>query len=549
MPVTVNILMAFPRFAERSFWRMAEICDSTGKAWPSPPLGMITVAALLPAHWKVRLIDCNIDPLSDDDILAADLVMTGGMIPQRVESLALIERIRRLGRPVVVGGPDATSSPEVFAAADFRVLGEAETVIGDFVAAWERGERSGMFVAEKFKTDVTQIPVPRYDLLKTDKYLSVSVQFSRGCPFTCEFCDIIELFGRVPRVKTADQVLAELEFLYSLGYRGIVDFVDDNLIGNKKAVKAFLIRLVEWQKAKRFPFEFYTEASINLADDAVLLQAMKEANFNLVFVGIETPDSATLAATRKKQNTRRDLAESVAIINRAGLQVHAGFIIGFDQEPGTIADDMIACIEATAIPVCMVGLLTALPKTQLSRRLEKEGRLDPEVDLDFAANLKNLASVDQCSAGLNFITTRPRRDILTDYRTVLQRIYEPRAFFERVRITASRLGGKAPTPRFEWRRFRNDLRALFGIVRGVVWRHPHLFLPFVRTLLQVAWANPAATRYALGLLVFSFDLLSFSPYLISMIEQEVAALDAGVHPRLRVEAARKVQPAQLAEPA
>ena len=212
---------------------------------------------------------------------------------------------------MVVGGPDATSSPHVYAAADFRVLGEAEGIIDNFIAAWEAGARSGVFTAPKFQVDVTKTPVPRFDLLKLDHYLYVGVQYSRGCPFTCEFCDIIELYGRVPRTKLTQQVFAELDTLYALGYRGHVDFVDDNFIGNKKALKAFLPELAGWQRAHDQPFEFSTEASVNLADDEALLQMMKAANFFTVFVGIESPDPDSLVAMKKKQNTRRNLVESV----------------------------------------------------------------------------------------------------------------------------------------------------------------------------------------------------------------------------------------------
>ena len=234
-----------------------------------------------------------------------------------------------------------------------------------------------MFEAEKFQVDVTKSPIPRFDLLKFDDYLHIGVQFSRGCPFTCEFCDIIELYGRVPRAKTNAQMLAELDELYRLGYRGHVDFVDDNLIGNKKAVKAFLPELAKWLEAHDYPFEFTTEASINLADDAELLMLLNRANFVGVFVGIESPDPATLIAMRKKQNTRRNIAQSIHKIYAAGLFVTAGFIVGFDSETQSVADAMVDLIEEAAIPVCMVGLLYALPNTQLTRRLEKEGRLHP----------------------------------------------------------------------------------------------------------------------------------------------------------------------------
>ena len=525
-----RVLLVFPRFTEQSFWSMAAICDVTGKTWPSPPLGLITVAALLPAHWQVKLVDCNIEPLRDEDVLAADMVMTGGMIPQRLDCLALIARVQALGRPVVVGGPDVTSSPAVFSAAEFRILGEAEGVMERFVAAWEQGERQGQFEAEKYKIDMTQSPVPRFDLLKCDRYLSIGVQFSRGCPFTCEFCDIIELFGRVPRTKTPEQVLGELEVLHASGYRGIVDFVDDNLIGNKKAVKAFLPKLVAWQTERAFPFEFFTEASINLADDDDFLALMKAANFNLVFVGIETPDTATLIAARKKQNTRRDLAESIQTINRAGIQVHAGFIVGFDQEPASIARDMIACIESAAIPVCMIGLLTALPNTQLSRRLMAEGRLNPEIDLDFAGATKNISTADQCTAGLNYRTLRPRREILANYREILDQVYRPEAFFNRVVVMASRLGGKTPMPKFDLSRLAGDLRAVGGLIRRLTLRQPEYAIPFLRTLLTVTFRNPPAYRFAISLMVYYFDLGPFSRRIIRSLDAQIAALDAEASP-------------------
>src|SRR4029077_15710390 len=311
-------------------------------------------------------------------------------------------------KPVVVGGPAVTSSPHLYKTADFRVLGEAEGIIDKFIETWEAGASFGLFEAEKFQVDVTKSPIPRFDLLKFNDYLHIGVQFSRGCPFTCEFCDIIELYGRVPRAKTNAQMLAELDELYRLGYRGHVDFVDDNLIGNKKAVKAFLPELAKWLEAHDYPFEFTTEASLNLADDADLLMLLNQANFIGVFVGIESPDTNTLIAMRKKQNTRRDIAESVHRIYAAGLYVTAGFMIGFDSEQGSIADAIIALIEEAAIPVCMVGLLYALPNTQLTRRLASEGRLHAELLFDPAAGM------DQCTQGLNFDTLRPRREILSD---------------------------------------------------------------------------------------------------------------------------------------
>ena len=310
-PRPCNVLMIYPRFGAGTFWNFAAACELFGAKYPTAPLGLITVAALLPAEWTIRLIDRNIETLPDGDLEWADLVMTGGMLPQYFDTIEIIELCRAHGKPVVVGGPGVTSIPYGYSKADFQVLGEAEGIIDKFIAAWEAGAREGVFEAEKFKVDVSKSPIPRFDLLKFKHYLYIGVQFSRGCPFTCEFCDIIELYGRVPRAKTNAQMLDELEALHRLGYRGHVDFVDDNLIGNKKAVKAFLPELKTWLGQHDYPFEFTTEASLNLSDDADLLRLMNEANFIGVFIGIESPDTDTLIAMRKKQNTRRNIAQSI----------------------------------------------------------------------------------------------------------------------------------------------------------------------------------------------------------------------------------------------
>ena len=245
------MLLIYPRFAGGTFWNFAATCEVFGARYPAAPLGLITVAALLPSAWAIRLVDRNTEELTDGDLEWADLVMTGGMLPQQYDTLEIIDICRAGGKPVVVGGPDVTSSPHIYKRADFRVLGEAEGIIDKFIAAWEAGATEGVFEAEKFQVDVTKTPIPRFDLLKFDHYLHVGVQFSRGCPFTCEFCDIIELYGRVPRAKTNAQMLAELDALYRLGYRGHVDFVDDNLIGNKKAVRSFLLELRTWLERAR----------------------------------------------------------------------------------------------------------------------------------------------------------------------------------------------------------------------------------------------------------------------------------------------------------
>ncbi len=519
-----NVLLVYPRFEYASFWGLEATCEIAGKRRYNPPLGLITIAALLPPDWPVRLIDRNVEDLRDADVDWADLVLTGGLIPQRPDTLWVVERCRARGTPAAVGGPDVTSSPQAFAVADFRVRGEAEGVLAAFLDAWLAGATSGEFSAEKYTVDVAASPLPRFELLDLSHYISMAVQFSRGCPFTCEFCDIIELYGRVPRTKTTAQMLGELEALYRLGHRGPVDFVDDNLIGNKKAVKAFLPHLAAWQKEHRYPFVFNTQASVNLADDAALLGLMRDANFRMIFIGIESPDPDTLISAQKKQNADRELTENIHAIYRAGMAVHAGFIVGFDGEREGVAEGMIDCIESAALPVCMAGMLTALPETQLSRRLTGEGRLQPEQDFDF---FRNVVAGDQCTQGLNFDTARPRRDILDDYRTILDTIYRPQAFFRRVRTVARLVDLPRNRASFSASAVLNDMRSLGRFLVVLATRRRDLALPFLRTALDCAIHNPAALKIVVGLAAMYLHVGAFSRQVAAHIESEVAAIDRG----------------------
>ena len=513
-----RVLMVYPRFSASTFWNFSVACELVGARYPAAPLGLITLAATLPPHWDIRLVNRNTEEMTDADLAWADVVMTGGMLAQQVDTLELIALCHAHGKPVVVGGPDPTSSPHVYAAADFQVLGEVEGIISDFIAAWNAGERSGTFTAPKFTIDVTSSPIPRFDLLKFEHYLYVGVQYSRGCPFTCEFCDIIELYGRVPRAKTTPQILAELETLYQLGYRGHVDFVDDNLIGNKKALKTLLPQLAAWLELRDYPFEFSTEASINMADDDELLRMMREANFFTVFVGIESPDPKTLVHTKKKQNTRRNLVESVHRIYRAGMFVTAGFIVGFDSEEASIADAMADFIEASAIPVCMVGLLYALPNTQLTRRLATAGRLHANHDLA-APDLS-----DQCTATLNFDTLRPLSEILRDYRRILERVYDPSAFADRLEQLSAMLD-RSGRPR---ELHEGDIRrkvASIEMVHKIISRLPEARDQFWQTFINCAKSNPAALRYIVILMAFYLHLGPFARTVIAAIDTRLAELE------------------------
>ncbi|MBR0905287.1 B12-binding domain-containing radical SAM protein [Bradyrhizobium liaoningense] len=521
LPSPCKVLMLYPLFSAESFWTFGESCKVMGVKRPAAPLGLITVAAMLPKSWTVRLIDCNTAPLGDDDLAWADVVFTGGMMPQQADTLRLIELCRAAGKPVVVGGPDPTSSPHLYERADFRVLGEAESVIDDFIAAWEGGARSGTFTAPKFQADVTKTPVPRFDLLKFEDYLYLGVQYSRGCPFTCEFCDIIELYGRVPRTKTVEQMFVELETLYNMGYRGHLDFVDDNFIGNKKSLRQFLPKLAEWQRTHGYPFEFSTEASVNLADDPELLELMGAANFFGIFVGIESPDPETLIAMRKKQNTRRNIADSIHKIYAAGILVTAGFIVGFDNEKVSMAESMIDFIEEAAIPVAMVGLLYALPNTQLTRRLEREGRLHPGHDV------APTIGADQCTAGINFDPVRPLRDILTDYKRVLERVYSPAAYAARV----DRLMTLLDRSRQRHELAEGDIRAKLGAmetVHRVVSALPEARGPLWQTFMNCAKRDTSSARIAVQMIAAYAHLGPFSRKVIAAIDERLAALDEHV---------------------
>jgi radical SAM superfamily enzyme YgiQ (UPF0313 family) len=508
-------LLVFPRFSGSSFWNYRQTCELLGARYSAAPLGLATLAALLPADWDIRLVDRNVEELRDADLTWADVVMTGGMLPQRNDALEVVRLAHGRSKPVVVGGPDATCAPAVYAGADFRVLGEAEEIIAQFVAAWREGAPGGLFVASGFP-DVTRSPIPRFDLLKLDRYLHVGVQFSRGCPFECEFCNVIDLNGRAPRTKTPAQVLRELDALRALGYRGHVDFVDDNLIGNRKAVKPFLRELASWLRARGRPFEFTTEASLNLGSDPELLGLLRDANFFAVFVGIETPDTATLLAVHKRQNVRRDIAASVLAIHRAGLFVNAGFIVGFDTERGSVADAMVECIDAASIPVCMVGLLFALPGTRLTRRLSTEERL---TETEYAAD-----DADQCTSGLNFRTLRPRREVIADYRDILARIYAPAAFFARARRVGRELDLSAHAVQPSAANVLRDLRGFFGMMWSMGVRDPAVRAEWWRSVIDCVLHNPAALKVVLSFAALYLHLGPYSRKLIERLDREIAGL-------------------------
>jgi radical SAM superfamily enzyme YgiQ (UPF0313 family) len=449
----MRVLLLYPLFP-KSFWSFDKALELIGRKVSFPPLGMITVAAILPQTWEFRLVDRNVQFETEADWDWADLVIISGMIVQKPDMLHQIREAKRRGKLVVAGGPYVTSVPEAAreAGVDFLVLDEGEITLPLLVEALERGETSGEFRSNGEKPDVTTTPIPRYDLLDLSAYSDMSVQFSRGCPFQCEFCDIIVLYGRKPRTKAPAQLLAELQTLYDLGWRRTIFMVDDNFIGNKRNVKLLLRELGPWMAERGYPFRFSTEASVDLGQDQELLDLMVAANFSAVFLGIETPDTDSLALTQKFQNTRNSLIEAVQNINRAGLRVMAGFIIGFDGEKPGAGDRIINFVEATAIPQALFSMLQALPNTALWHRLQKEGRL---------LEGREEANILQTTL-INFVPTRPLEEIAREYVRCFWELYEPDRYLARVYRHFLQM---KPTP--HKKKFRmpelTDIRAMFII--------------------------------------------------------------------------------------
>ncbi len=369
----INALLIYPKYPD-TFWSFKHTLKFISKKAAFPPLGLLTVASILPKEWDKRLIDVNVKKLKDEEIAWADIILISAMIVQEESAKEIIKRCKVLGKIVVVGGPAFTAQPEKFLGVDHFVLNEAEITLPLFLKDLEEGKAKKIYTSIK-RPDITKTPIPKWSLINFRDYATMAVQYSRGCPFNCEFCDIIIMNGRIPRTKTPEQIINELQSLYTAGWRGSIFVVDDNFIGNKTNVKQMLPLLITWQKEHKYPFQFLTEASLNLADDEKLMQLMSKANFNKVFLGIESPSVNSLKECGKMQNTERNLADSVKIIHKNGLQVMGGFIVGFDNDTEKIFESQIKFIQEVGIVTAMVGLLNALPQTRLWCRLKGEGRL------------------------------------------------------------------------------------------------------------------------------------------------------------------------------
>lgn len=415
----MNILLVYPEFPD-TFWSFKHALQFIRKRASSPPLGLLTVAALLPPDWNKRLVDVNARNLTAQDLAWADYVFISGMVVQRRSARQIIQRCRDAGVKVVAGGPLFTFEWEQFDGVDHFVLNEAELTLPPFLADLERGRARHIYRTTEYP-DIRQTPAPLWGLLDLTKYDAMSIQFSRGCPYNCDFCNVTAMLGHHPRTKTAAQIIAELDILYALGWRKNIFFVDDNFIGNKKQLKTEILpALIEWRRGKTgVPFQ--TEATINLADDEELLGLMAGAGFNSVFIGIETPNEDSLSECSKSQNKNRDLVENVKRIQRAGMQVQGGFIVGFDHDTPSIFQQQIEFIQQSGIVTAMVGLLQAPYHTPLYERLAKEGRLQNEMsgdNVDGTTNIIPKMDIDVLRAG---------------YKRILAQIYAPKQYYTRVR--------------------------------------------------------------------------------------------------------------------
>ena len=449
----MNILLLYPEFPD-TFWSFKHALKFVRKKASLPPLGLITVSSMLPQQWQRKLVDLNVSKLSKKDLEWADIAFVSAMGVQKSSARKVIAKCKNAGLRIVAGGPLFTSEPDCFPEVDHFVLNEAEVTLAPFLEDLANGTPEKFYRSESFP-DVRTSPVPQWELLNMKKYASMAVQFSRGCPYRCDFCNVTTLFGHKIRTKTSEQIVQELEAIYKRGWRESIFFVDDNFIAHKSYLKRELLpKLIEWQESKKTTTKFYTECSINIADDPELMKLMVRAGFNQVFIGIETPDSSALEACGKQHNTSRDMLENIKRIQRAGLEVQGGFIVGFDTDTPSIFQQQIEFIQNSGIVTAMVGLLQALPGTRLYERMENEGRLLSSSTGDNVDNTTNIV---------------PKMDIDTlrkGYRDMMDYLYSPKNYYHRIKTLLL----EYKPPKFKSRFRPGQLMAFFRsmVVLGIV---------------------------------------------------------------------------------
>ena len=478
----MKVLLIYPEFPE-TFWSFKHALKFIRKKAAYPPLGLLTVGAILPNEWSKRLVDLNVTKLTERDLGWADYVFISAMAVQRESARQVIARCKKAGLEIIAGGPLFTSEYEHFEDVDHFVLNEAELTIPDFLSDLEQGNARRVYKTSGF-CDIRQTPAPLWEMADLRRYASMSVQFSRGCPFNCDFCNVTALFGHRPRIKTAKQIIHELDILYNSGWRGQVFFVDDNFIGNKKYLKTQLLpALIEWQKDKT-GIPFNTEASLNLADDEPLMKMMVEAGFDAVFIGIETPSEKGLAECGKKQNKNRDLVQSVKSIHKAGLQVQGGFIVGFDSDTPSIFQRQIEFIQNSGIVTAMVGLLQAPAGTRLYERLKQEGRL--------------LGQMSGNTDGTTNIIPQMDLDALREgYKKIMDQIYSPKYFYKRVKTFLREYKAPKIEASLDLQRFLAFFRS--GIRLGIIGEER---LQYWRLLLWTFFRRPELFSLAITFAIY-----------------------------------------------
>ncbi len=414
----MNILLVYPDYPY-TFWGFKHALKFISKKAAFPPLGLLTIASMLPGEWGKKLVDVNIRELKDRDIEWADMVFISAMIVQKESTREIISRCKAMGKTVVAGGPAFTTETGKFRGVDHFVLNEAEVTLPRFLKDLKKGNPKRVYTSME-RPDITKTKPPMWPLINFRDYATMSLQYSRGCPFNCEFCDIIIMNGRVPRTKTPAQMINEVQLLYDAGWRGSLFIVDDNFIGNKASAKKMLAFLIKWQKKHKYPFRLLTEASMNLADDKELMRMMSAANFYKVFLGIETTNIESLKECSKMQNTSIDLAEAVKVIHQNGMQVMGGFIVGFDSDTESVFESQIKFIQKTGVVTAMVGMLNALPQTRLWNRLKAEGRLLGDT------------TGENTDGTVNFIPSMGKEKLVEGYKKIISSIYSPKQYYKRI---------------------------------------------------------------------------------------------------------------------
>ncbi|MCB2180542.1 MAG: DUF4070 domain-containing protein [Desulfobulbaceae bacterium] len=480
----MNILLVYPEYPD-TFWSFKHSLRFIAKKAAFPPLGLLTVAAMLPDDWSKKVVDLNVEPLTDSHLGWADMVFLSAMIVQKESALQVIARCKRKGKKIVAGGPVFTTQHEQFEDIDHFILNEAEITLPLFLRDLAAGSPKPLYATEK-RPDISQTPVPLWSLIDLKNYATMSIQYSRGCPFNCEFCDIIIMNGRTPRTKTPAQMKKEFQALFDAGWRKSVFIVDDNFIGNTRKVKQLLSALIEWQQQHKFPFALLTEVSANLARDEELMQLMSAANFFKVFLGLETPNQDSLLECDKKQNTIGSMAEVVNTIHRHGMQVMGGFIVGFDHDPENIFEMQVRFIQQIGVVTAMVGILTALPQTRLWHRLKAEGRLISD------------ATGENTDGRLNFIPRMEKEKLIEGYQKLLTTLYSPKNYYKRINTF---LKNYRPTART--RLNKEDLLAFIraGWRLGIVSRDRFRYW---KLIVKTFFVKPRALPIAVELAIHGF---------------------------------------------